>query len=360
MGQCNTDLQDRLVQQELDEANHVQQKDHKLLLLGSGSSGKSTFFKQLCQIHGNGFQKQDVDKARHNICHFVVHQMKRIVENCEDNIHTQEDTGQDAGGYHYALSPAARQAADIILQPQSPRSTDVMNSEIANVIKTLWNDPSIKHTFMVRDNLTVVDSAPHFFDDMDRIGQKDYVPTDEDILLVRVPTTGVRSASFYVDRNKFTLVDVGGQRNERTKWIHQFDMVDAVLFVASLSCYDLTLFEEDGTNAMHESIKLFSLILEMRYFRATTMILFLNKLDLFDEKIKTKPIKECFPDYKKGDEDREASLKYIRKVFETCNRNKGRELYTHLTCATDSTNVQSVFCDVEHTVIKGALQDVGF
>jgi len=42
------------------------------------------------------------------------------------------------------------------------------------------------------------------------------------------------------------LVDVGGQRSERRKWIQCFDDVRAVLFVAALSGYDMTLFE-DGT-----------------------------------------------------------------------------------------------------------------
>ena len=42
------------------------------------------------------------------------------------------------------------------------------------------------------------------------------------------------------------IVDVGGVRSERRKWIHGFDDVKAVLFVAALSGYDMTL-NEDGT-----------------------------------------------------------------------------------------------------------------
>ena len=45
------------------------------------------------------------------------------------------------------------------------------------------------------------------------------------------------------------LVDVGGQRSERRKWIQCFDDVKAVLFVAALSGYDMTLFE-DGTTVI--------------------------------------------------------------------------------------------------------------
>ena len=48
----------------------------------------------------------------------------------------------------------------------------------------------------------------------------------------------------------FLFVDVGGQRNERRKWIHCFDSVHGVIFVAALSEYDQALFEDNSVNRM--------------------------------------------------------------------------------------------------------------
>jgi len=45
----------------------------------------------------------------------------------------------------------------------------------------------------------------------------------------------------------YRVVDVGGQRSERRKWIQCFDDVRAVLFVCALSGYDMTLFEDGKT-----------------------------------------------------------------------------------------------------------------
>ena len=44
----------------------------KLLLLGSGSSGKSTLFKQLKCIYDNGFEESELEACRHTLRQNVV------------------------------------------------------------------------------------------------------------------------------------------------------------------------------------------------------------------------------------------------------------------------------------------------
>jgi len=48
---------------------------------------------------------------------------------------------------------------------------------------------------------------------------------------------------------------------------------------------------------MEESLKLFESIVNNRWFVETSVILFLNKKDLFEEKITMSPLTICFPDY---------------------------------------------------------------
>jgi GTPase SAR1 family protein len=91
---------------------------------------------------------------------------------------------------------------------------------------------------------------------------------------------------------------VGGQRSERKKWMTCFTDVAAVLFCVALSEYDLKLFEDNQTRRMDESLKLFREICNSKWFVDTAMILFLNKCDLYKEKIKTVPITVQFPEYK--------------------------------------------------------------
>lgn len=61
--------------------------------------------------------------------------------------------------------------------------------------------------------------------------------------------------------------------------------------------YDLVLAEDEEMNRMIESMKLFDSICNSKWFVETSIILFLNKKDLFEEKIQRSPLTICFPEY---------------------------------------------------------------
>merc|ERR1712154_565984 len=95
---------------------------------------------------------------------------------------------------------------------------------------------------------------------------------------------------------------MGGQKCERAKWIHCFDNVTAALFVAA------------NVNAMSEALQLWSEILNSRWFRPTAMILFLNKCDLFREKLAKKQLRDCFEDYE-GDNSYADAVEFVKRRF---------------------------------------------
>ena len=93
------------------------------------------------------------------------------------------------------------------------------------------------------------------------------------------------------------MFDVGGQRSERKKWIHCFENVTTILFLVAISEYDQLLFEDETVNRMQEALTLFDSICNSRWFVKTSIILFLNKIDRFKEKLPVSPMKNYFPDY---------------------------------------------------------------
>ncbi|CAJ0966728.1 unnamed protein product [Ranitomeya imitator] len=95
------------------------------------------------------------------------------------------------------------------------------------------------------------------------------------------------------------------------------------------------------------------------WFINTSLILFLNKKDLLAEKIQRIPLTVCFPDYK-GQNTYEEAAVYIQRQFEDLNRNKEtKEIYSHFTCATDTSNIQFVFDAVTDVIIQNNLKYIG-
>jgi len=96
---------------------------------------------------------------------------------------------------------------------------------------------------------------------------------------------------------RYKMFDVGGQRSERKKWIHCFDSVTAVIFLAAISEYDQVLIEDETMNRLKEALTLFESICNSPYFLKTAVILFLNKKDLFEKKLSISPLSTFFEDY---------------------------------------------------------------
>jgi guanine nucleotide-binding protein subunit alpha len=136
-----------------------------------------------------------------------------------------------------------------------------------------------------------------YFDSVDRIAAHDYVPNDQDVLRSRVKTTGITETTFIIQDLTYRMFDVGGQRSERKKWIHCFENVTTILFLVAISEYDQLLFEDETVNRMQEALTLFDSICNSRWFVKTSIILFLNKIDRFKEKLPVSPMQNYFPDY---------------------------------------------------------------
>lgn len=320
----------------------------KLLLLGAGESGKSTLFKQTISLYGSGFSNEDLQGYTHIVYNNTISGMKTLIEEGRALLKIYNDR-------RYEFSPNAERSAVTIEQLDLATEID---REVAEHIQILWQDPGIQFAFANRAKFQLSDGVNYFFDNIATIGSQGYTPTEEDILRCRVRTTGIVETSFLIDGVTFKLFDVGGQRNERRKWIHCFESVTAVIFVAAMSEYDQALFEDDTINRMHEALSLFEEIVNSKWFRSTSIILFLNKSDLLEEKIKQVSLKVTFPDYTGPDGDFEPASQFIRKKFEEQNRTKNA-VYPHITCATNKQNVRHVFNASMDIILRQSLRDVG-
>jgi GTPase SAR1 family protein len=304
-------------------------KEIKLLLLGAGESGKSTLFKQMKIIHHNGYSQDECMVYKDIIRSNILQSMKALIAATHKfNIAIDDPENRARASKVNEFDQNALLNISKIYTPQ-----------LGQELEALWKDKGIQAVYQLRSNFQLLDSTEYFFSHISRISVQDYVPTEQDVLRCRVKTTGIVETEFDFAGFKFRLFDVGGQRNERKKWIHCFDNVTAVIFVTSLSEYDQKCYEDDSTLRMKESLVLFDEICNSRYFQDTPIMLFFNKLDLFREKIKKIDLSTCFEDYTDGC-DYDKALKFIQNAFLSLNREEGKTIYCHFTCATDTDNIK--------------------
>lgn len=315
----------------------------KLLLLGAGESGKSTLFKQMMILYGSGFSAKDFKLNIPMIHNNTIQAMKELCFQTDQlGLPLQTDEAKAAKRY----------------VEDELKAEDILVPESVKHFRALWKDPAIKATWEQRSKFQIMDTSDYFFEHVERLAQPDFLPIEEDLIRCRIRTTGIVENHFSIDGNKFLMVDVGGQRNERKKWIHCFEGVTAVIYVCAISAYDQVLYEDGKTNRMKESLALFAETCMSKWFTKTSFILFLNKRDLFDIKIKKVPITVCFDNYDGSNpNDYNEVIDFIQRQYE--ERYHQEKLYVHVTCATDTNNIAAVFGAVKDIIIQKHLAESG-
>ena len=132
------------------------------------------------------------------------------------------------------------------------------------------------------------------------------------------------------------------------------------MFLTAVSEYDQVLAEDGHTNRLKESVNLFHTILNYQWFKNISVVLFLNKKDLLEEKINSgrNPVQNYFPDCPGNNYD--LAVEYFQQLFLDQNPNpEVRDIYPHITCATDSKNIKVVDTAVQVVIMKIILGDLG-
>lgn len=265
-------------------------------------------------IHQNGYTHDE-------LCTYRVIVYRNLLESAQAIVLAMRKLSVDP------ILPANRLHADKIMEYKldepaagpSASSSIGFSEEVAAAIDALWADPIIPKIMDHSSEFYLMDSASYFFTEVNRIGKPGYVPTETDVLRARQKSTGIVETRFNMGQLSIHMFDVGGQRSERKKWIHCFESVTSIIFCTALSEYDQVLLEEAGQNRMVESLVLFESVINSRWFLRTSIILFLNKIDVFKSKLPKVPLEKYFPEYT-GGADINKAAKYILWRFMQANR----------------------------------------
>jgi len=279
----------------------------KILCLGVGGCGKTTFVKQMKIIHGVGWTEQELDVYL------------RIIRG--NYVNGLQECLQILGNIGRKVADANTDHEKHLLSLRA-RSVD-LTPDLLERILALWSDPAIKEVVDKHAEQLTITHLPYFFENVERIKRDDYKPTDEDILRCRQRTSGASSTTVFIDKNYFEFFDIGGQKPERAKWEpilseHQFSSV--IYFVAADE-FDVEDEDKEYQRTKLEISRLvFSEIVNSNMVEHDVpIILFVNRKDLFSQRFSDpegyKQFLATFPGYS-GGTDVEAGLDFIKDLFQ--------------------------------------------
>uniref|UniRef100_A0A4W4DT30 Uncharacterized protein n=1 Tax=Electrophorus electricus TaxID=8005 RepID=A0A4W4DT30_ELEEL len=316
--------------------------------LGTPESGKSTLLKQMKIIHNCGFTKEELATFKPAVLDNLLTSMKFVLHGM--------------GKLHISLANKKNKAhARVVLSCECCVGDDQeLLPFMACSIYRLWGDAGVRAAASRGHEYQLNDSALYFFENLNRIIGLHYIPTQEDVLRVRVRTSGITETQFSLSHLQYRVYDVGAHQLSQKKWFSHFDDVKAVIFVVALTGYDLNLVQDPSLNCLQESLELFTTICNNTYFKKASLILFMNKTDLFCQKImhSGRHLRLYHPEFKGPDCDVNAAAQHLTSLFVDRSTASGKTVYPHFTNATHTSAIRQVLSKVMDTVVRQNFEDV--
>lgn len=143
-------MRSREIDKQLAKEKIQYQRTQKILLLGSGESGKSTFLKQMRIIHGQKFQEEELVGYKSVIYANIVKGMKVLVD-ARDKLNIP--WGNEQNAYH---------AQNVFSYDNNIKLDDKVFHEYVASLKCLWNDTGIRTAYDRRREFQLVSFGTNF------------------------------------------------------------------------------------------------------------------------------------------------------------------------------------------------------
>uniref|UniRef100_A0A914E0P2 Guanine nucleotide-binding protein alpha-12 subunit n=1 Tax=Acrobeloides nanus TaxID=290746 RepID=A0A914E0P2_9BILA len=281
----------------------------KILLLGSGESGKSTFIKQMVIIHGPGeFTADEVRSYRAQIYQNIISAM-RVLLDARQKLGFQWERPERANN----IESITRFTIVDLMRGISHETF----AEVAPIVRDLWKDKAIRKTYDQRNLFQISESCVYFFEHINRVAMPDYYPTNRDILLCRKATKTITEHTFEIQK---------------------------------------VIMEDRRTNRLVEARAVFETIVNNRAFSGVSIILFMNKSDLLQEKVPKSDIRQFFADFN-GDQYSIRDVQFfLVDKFEKSRKDRTQPFFYHFTTAIDTENIRRVFEDCREAILEQNLK----
>ncbi|KAJ7442740.1 guanine nucleotide binding protein, alpha subunit [Mycena galericulata] len=327
------------IDRQLVEDSELSKKERKILLLDSRESGKSAIVNWMKM--NQGLDARELTDYRKII-------YKNVLDAAAMLAGVVRSVG--VGG----LEEHERAHAELLFAtfPAAGAINAMLSPALADAIWHVAHMPAVERLLNERpaDFYPMDTSSPRFTASQRRR------PSEADILHACTSTsadsTAMIETRLRTGNLSLHIIDISGpsQHATRRKWMHYFEGVTSIIFCAALSEYDQGVLDGRGTTRLRESISLFESVVNSRWFLRTSVVLFLDKLDVFERKL----LKRHFPEHA-GGTNVQTATKFILSRFLQANRAR-LTVYPHFTHAAEGNHV---YAAVKEAVLRNARRDAG-
>eukprot|EP00455_Lapot_gusevi_P020410 TRINITY_DN2166_c0_g1_i3.p1 TRINITY_DN2166_c0_g1~~TRINITY_DN2166_c0_g1_i3.p1 ORF type:complete len:366 (+),score=29.53 TRINITY_DN2166_c0_g1_i3:73-1170(+) len=330
-----------VISRELVEARNQTRQHYFVSMLGLPNVGKRTFWSQWKNIH-NGYTLAERRAAVSAVHRFVIRAMQKLLHRSEVLAQQHDDV--------ILVTDQALHAKHFILQLDHEARIE---GQVGEWLQELWATPGIQATHQIESKSPSQDSkyqpteSKHFFDGLDVIQRPDYLPNNQDILYALGPTTSIFELPCPRHRGyALTLLLTSPRTTPHSKFLPCFTTPTALIYVVSLSDYDQPSLNLDPPmTLLHEALNDFEAYCYRPSFLLTkTIIVLMNKLDEFKEKLKKVDLRVCFPEY--SGSSVEAACEFIGDAFKRRVRERRLNVYPISVCALENNDVLESVKDI--------------
>ncbi|KAG5749070.1 hypothetical protein H9Q70_008263 [Fusarium xylarioides] len=215
---------------------------------------------------------------------------------------------------------------------------------VVQIFRTIMEHPAAK-ALMADETFVLPETVDYFLNQIEKIMQENYIPTDWDAISCPTPLPGCVEASFNMGQLTMRLTDPGNATVNRTKLFPQLETAFTVIYVFDLSSFSVEVLLQ------YESI------VNSHWLRNSSIIVIFNNFNGFAKRLAEEPLSDKFPDYAGGDDEKNASHYILSKINDL---NRARlQLYTHFTDGVyDEKNLLNVWRNIQDTIVERALESL--
>jgi hypothetical protein len=203
----------------------------------------------------------------------------------------------------------------ILASPYSTSETILNNANMVdyNAMAALWDDPQVKGFHYQSKEHHLPECPLYFFEELTRIAQPEYNPTELDLLYLPQASNTSGVAELPIKRGGLNLIEVKNQQGDASKWIDQFETVDALVYVVSLKEFGWVSGDHFQANKMKDTLAEFERFCNGPFAKAKKIVFF-NHGDQLERKLSNTRLSRYFPEYQ-GKNEKDAVVKFFEERF---------------------------------------------